>query len=555
MSADHLVNMTMGQVLERNARNHPDEEALIYPNRDSRCTWAGLNREVDLLARGLLALGVRKGDRIAIWATNVPQWLTVMHASAKIGAVLVTVNTHYRKSEIEYLLTQSESNYLFLMDNFRGFSYVGAIAEIAPEMAVTPENQDIRSKTLPFLKRVVRLGDGEPPAGMLSYQKLLAMSAEVPQAELTKISQSLHYDDIINMQYTSGTTGFPKGAMLTHQNIVTNGYWIGFHQGLTQKDRICLPVPLFHCFGLVLGSMAALNHASAMIVLDIYSALDILVNVQKEKCTALYGVPTMFITLLEQKSFHTFDLSTLRTGIMAGSPCPVKTMSESIERMNLRDITICYGMTETSPVVAQTAKGDSLEKRTGTVGRVMPGVELKIVDPETRADLPDGEIGEVVVRGYVNMRGYYNLPDATADILDAEGWIHTGDLGKFDEDKYLIITGRWKDMIIRAGENIYPTEVEEAIRHMPGVSDVAVVAVPSKLHGEELGAFIIPEDKEAEITVRHVKAYLRPLISGYKIPRFVKQIEAFPLTASGKIQKFKLREMATELWGTIKRKI
>jgi fatty-acyl-CoA synthase len=289
-----------------------------------------------------------------------------------------------------------------------------------------------------------------------------------------------------------------------------------------------------------------------MIVLDIYSALDILVNVEREKCTAIYGVPTMFITLLEQKSFNTFDLSTLRTGIMAGSPCPIKTMGETIERMNMRDITICYGMTETSPVVSQTTVSDGLDKRTGTVGRVMPGVELRVVDPESWRELPDGQIGEVVVRGYVNMKGYYNLPEATRDIIDPDGWIHTGDLGKFDGDKYLVITGRWKDMIIRAGENIYPTEVEEAIRHMPGVKDVAVVAVPSKLHGEELGAFVIPDENGAGIDVKHVKAYLRPRISGYKIPRFVKLIDVFPLTASGKIQKFKLRETAAGLWGTVK---
>ncbi|MDR2368066.1 MAG: AMP-binding protein [Deltaproteobacteria bacterium] len=552
MSKDYLVNMTMGQVLERNARNYPTEDALIYPNRDRRYTWGSLNDEVDRLARALLAIGVKKDDRIAIWATNVPQWLTTLYASAKIGAILVTVNTHYRKAEIEYLLKQSESNYLFLMDSFRGFSYVGALNEIAPEVAATPLGQEIKSEALPFLKKVVYLGD-VAPGGMMAYEDLLKKAEGVPQERLREIADGLHYDDIINMQYTSGTTGFPKGAMLTHQNIVTNGYWIGYHQGFRQKDRVCLPVPLFHCFGLVLGAMAALNHASAMVVLDIYSALDILVNVQKERCTALYGVPTMFITLLEQKSFSTFDLKTLRTGIMAGSPCPIKTMSETIERMYMKDITICYGMTETSPVVSQTTKDDDIEKKTSTVGRAMPGVELRIVDPETWVELPDGEIGEVIVKGYVNMRGYYNLPEATAEIMDKDGWIHTGDLGKFDEDKYLIITGRWKDMIIRAGENIYPTEVEEAIRHMPGVSDVAVVAVPSKLHGEELGAFIIPDKKGQEITVRQVKAYLRPLIAGYKIPRFVTSVDAFPLTASGKIQKFKLREMAAELWSTAKK--
>ncbi|MDR3204014.1 MAG: AMP-binding protein [Deltaproteobacteria bacterium] len=549
MTADFLRNKTIGQALEDNFKTFPDQDALIYPNKQRRYTWSTLNQEVDRLAKGLMALGVKKNDRVAIWATNVPQWLTVMYATAKIGAILVTVNTHYRKAEIEYLLKQSEANYLFLMDSFRGFSYVNALAEIAPEVALGSFKTSIKSKNLPFLKKVIFLGEGEPPAGMLTYDQTLLLADQTPESEFRAVFDSLNFDDIINMQYTSGTTGFPKGAMLTHQNIVTNGYWIGFNQGLTQKDRICLPVPLFHCFGLVLGAMAALNHASAMIVLDIYSALDILVNVEKEKCTAIYGVPTMFITLLEQKSFNSFDLSSLRTGIMAGSPCPIKTMSETIERMHMKDITICYGMTETSPVVTQTNTEDNLEKRTSTVGRVMPGVKLKLVNPETWEQVSVGEIGEVVVKGYVNMKGYYNLPEATKEIIDKDGWIHTGDLGKFDQDGYLIITGRWKDMIIRAGENIYPTEVEEAIRNMPGVSDVAVVAVPSKLHGEELGAFIIPDEQNLQFTLREIKKYLRPLIAGYKIPRFVKTVDKFPLTASGKIQKFKLREIAAELWG------
>ncbi|MDR1487066.1 MAG: AMP-binding protein [Deltaproteobacteria bacterium] len=549
MPLDHLINKTVGQVLENNAKHYPDQEALIYPDRKRRYSWSQLNQEVDLLARGLLALGVKKNDRIAIWATNVPQWLTLMYASSKIGAILVTVNTHYRRAEIEYLLKQSESNYLFLIDGFRGFSYIDTINQIAPEIAFAQEGADIRSEALPFLKKIVTLGESSYP-GMYSYDGVLKLGENVPNQRLREIFESLGFDDTINMQYTSGTTGFPKGVMLTHQNIVTNGYWIGYNQGLTQKDKICLPVPLFHCFGLVLGAMAALNHASAMVILDIYSAMGILVNVEKEKCTAIYGVPSMFISLLEQKSFSTFDLSTLRTGIMAGSPCPIKTMQQTIDLMNMRDITICYGMTETSPVVSQTTKDDSLEKKTGTVGKAMPGVKLKIVDPETRQELETGEIGEVVVKGYVNMKGYYNLPQATNEIIDKDGWVHTGDLGKFDQDGYLVITGRWKDMIIRAGENIYPTEVEEAIRRMPGIVDVAVVAVPSKLHGEELGAFLIIDEDVPEITVRHLKRFLRPLISGYKIPRFVKVVESFPLTASGKIQKFMLRDMAASLWGT-----
>jgi fatty-acyl-CoA synthase len=541
--------MTIGQVLERNAEIYPDYDALIYPGTGKRYTWKSLNEEVDLLAKGLLKLGVKTGDRLTMWATNVPQWLTTCYATAKIGAIFVTANTHYRLSEIEYLLSQSESHYVCLIEGFRGFSYVKALTDIAPEIALKGDDEELRSKKLPFLKKAIFLGPQDKlPQGFTGYDEILELGKSYPREDFLKISRAQKVDDVVNMQYTSGTTGFPKGVMLTHQNIVTNGYWIGYHQGFTQDDRICIPVPLFHCFGLVLGAMAALNHAAAMIVLDIYSAFDILVNVQKERCTGLYGVPTMFITLLEQKSFDKFDLTSLRTGIMAGSPCPIKTMRETIDRMHMKEITICYGMTETSPVVSQTTKSDTLEKKVGTVGRAMPGVELKIVNPETRKELPKGEIGEVAVKGYVNMLGYYNLPEATAEIMDKDGWIHTGDLGMFDQDDYLVITGRWKDMIIRAGENIYPSEVEEAIRSMPGIRDVAVVAVPSKLHGEELGTFIIVDESSPSLGLKEIKAYLRPRIAGYKIPRYVKTLDVFPLTASGKIQKFKLREMAKELW-------
>ena len=546
MSADWLRNQTVGGVLEKNARLLPNLEAMVYPGPDRRYTWAGLNAEVDCLAKGLMALGVTKGDRVALWAGNVPQWLTVMYAAAKIGAVLITVNTHYRQKEINYLLSQSEADYLVMMESFRGYSYVEAIRSIVPELSgAGPGN--LASAALPRLKKIVFLGPSPGP-GFHGYEEVTAMAEKTTAADFEARRGSLDPDDVINMQYTSGTTGLPKGVMLTHQNIVTNGYWIGRRQNLTEHDRICLPVPLFHCFGLVLGAMAALNHGSAMVVLDIYSALDILGNVEKEKCTAIYGVPTVFISLLEQKSFSRFDLSSLRTGIMAGAPCPVSTMSQVIERMGARDITICYGLTETSPVVAQTTPEDNLVKRTRTVGRPMPGVEIKVVDPETGASRPAGAIGEVLVRGYVTMKGYFRMPEATAKTIDSDGWLHTGDLGCLDEDGFLVITGRWKDMIIRAGENIYPQEVEEYLRLMPGVSDAQVVAVPSKLHGEELGAFLLVKEDSPDLTVKEVKAYLRPLISGYKIPRYVKTLRQYPMTASGKIQKIKLREMAADLW-------
>jgi fatty-acyl-CoA synthase len=546
MSADWLRNQTVGGVLEKNARLWPNLEAMVYPGPDRRYTWAGLNAEVDCLAKGLMALGVTKGDRVALWAGNVPQWLTVMYAAAKIGAVLITVNTHYRQKEINYLLSQSEADYLVMMESFRGYSYVEAIRSIVPELSgAGPGN--LASAALPRLKKIVFLGPSPGP-GFHGYEEVTAMAEKTTAADFEARRGSLDPDDVINMQYTSGTTGLPKGVMLTHQNIVTNGYWIGRRQNLTEHDRICLPVPLFHCFGLVLGAMAALNHGSAMVVLDIYSSLDILGNVEKEKCTAIYGVPTVFISLLEQKSFSRFDLSSLRTGIMAGAPCPVSTMSQVIERMGARDITICYGLTETSPVVAQTTPEDNLVKRTRTVGRPMPGVEIKVVDPETGASRPAGAIGEVLVRGYVTMKGYFRMPEATAKTIDSDGWLHTGDLGCLDEDGFLVITGRWKDMIIRAGENIYPQEVEEYLRLMPGVSDAQVVAVPSKLHGEELGAFLLVKEDSPDLTVKEVKAYLRPLISGYKIPRYVKTLRQYPMTASGKIQKIKLREMAADLW-------
>ncbi|MDR3037930.1 MAG: AMP-binding protein [Candidatus Adiutrix sp.] len=547
MSDYWLRDQTVGGVLEKSAVLWPDREALIYPAAGRRYTWAGLNAEVDRLARGLMALGVRQGDKVALWAGNVPQWLTVMYAASKIGAILITVNTHYRRQEIHYLLRQSEADYLVLMESFRGYSYLEAIRALVPELAAATGKEPLNSAALPRLKNIVFLGESPGP-GFHSYEEVLNLADLTPEAAFEARRAALTSADVINMQYTSGTTGLPKGVMLTHQNIVTNGYWIGRRQGLTRSDRICLPVPLFHCFGLVLGALAAVNHGAAMVVLDISSALDILVSVEKERCTAIYGVPTVFITLLEQKSFSRFDLSSLRTGIMAGSPCPVSTLKAVMERMHARDITICYGLTETSPVVTQTTAGDSPRKRTETVGRPLPGVEIKVCDPETGADQPAGAVGEVLVRGYVTMKGYYNLPEATAETIDAQGWLRTGDLGRFDEDGYLVITGRWKDMIIRAGENIYPQEVEEYLRRMPGVVDAQIVAVPSKLHGEELGAFLLTRAEAPDLTAKEVKAYLRPLISGYKIPRYVKVLPQYPLTASGKVQKFKLREMAAELW-------
>ena len=543
---DHIKAVTLGQLLDNAAQNWPDQDALIYPDVNLRYTWSEFHQEVETLARGLLALGVKRNDKVAIWATNMPQWLTFLYATAKIGAILVTVNTHYRQDELSFLLRQSETDFLVLMESFRGYNYLEALYNLAPELK-NNERGNFKSPLLPHLKKVIFLGT-EPQAGLYTYQEVLELARQVDISEVRSIEKTLRPEEVINIQYTSGTTGFPKGVMLSHINIATNGYWIGYHQNLTPQDRICLPVPLFHCFGLVLGNMAAINHGAAMVIFNVFSPHDILVTIQAEKCTALYGVPTMFIALLEHKSFDQFDYSSLRTGIMAGSPCPIKTMEDVINKMNMKEITICYGLTETSPVVTQTRKGDDIIKRTQTTGRAMPGVELRVVDPDSYEEKPVGEIGEVIMRGYVLMQGYYNDPESTAKMIDKDGWLHSGDLGRFDEDGYLTITGRWKDMVIRGGENIYPQEIEEYLRRMPGVIDVQVVGVTSKLHGEEVAAFIMQDPALPEITNKSVKAYLRSRISGFKIPRFVKVVEQFPMTASGKIMKFRLREMAKELW-------
>ena len=540
-----LREWTLGQVLDNTVSLYPDSEALVYPDRNYRQTWREFGELVDRFAKGLMALGVQKGEKVAVWATNVPYWVALQFATAKIGAVLITVNTNYREHELRYLLTHSECENIFLIDSVRDHDYLDTLYRIAPELRVQSRDCFV-CKSLPHLKRVCFLG-AEKHRGMYSVPEILSLSVMVDDDEYTARQAMLDPWDVINMQYTSGTTGFPRGVMLTHVGVGLNGYWIGRHQNFTHNDRVCLPVPLFHCFGCVLGVSAAVNHGATMVILETFNALKVLAALDSESCTAVYGVPTMFLAELEHPLFKRFDVSHLRTGIMAGSVCPEPLMRRVVNDMNMTEITICYGLTEASPVMTQSDIHDPLPLRCETVGCAMPGIEVRVGDPDTCEELPRGTVGEILCRGYNVMKGYYNMPEDTAKTINPEGWLHSGDLGVMDENGYLRVTGRIKDMIIRGGENVYPREIEEFLLSMPGLLDVQVVAVPSRKYGEEVGAFIIPKPG-VEILPEDVRDFCRGKISWFKIPKYIQIVTGFPLTASGKIQKFKLREMAAELW-------
>ncbi|BCR04526.1 AMP-binding protein [Desulfuromonas versatilis] len=539
----NALNFTMGGLLEDIARRFPDNDALVYPDRGLRYSYRQFDALTDRVAKGLLKLGVGKGDHVAIWATNVPEWVVLMFATGKIGAVLVTVNTSYKSAELEYILEQSDATTLFLVQGFKDTDYVATVGEVIPELQ-TSQPGKLDSKKLPFLKNLVFLGGGAP-AGMLAYDEIERLGAQVADAELAAAKAALEPHEVINMQYTSGTTGFPKGVMLTHHNIINNGFNIGECMKFTEKDRLCIPVPFFHCFGCVLGVLACVTHGSAMVPVETFNPEAVLKTVEAEKCTAVHGVPTMFIAELEHPAFRKYDLSTLRSGIMAGSPCPIEVMKRVIRDMNCSEITIAYGQTESSPVITQTRTDDPIELRVATVGRALPDVEVKIVDIETGASLPPGKQGELCTRGYLVMKGYYKLPEETARAIDAEGWLHTGDLAVMDENGYCKITGRIKNMIIRGGENIYPREIEEFLYSHPKVSDVQVYGVPDRKYGEQVMAAVKLKEGDS-CTEQEIKDFCRGRIANYKIPYYVKFVDEYPMTASGKIQKFKLREMAIQ---------
>jgi len=543
--AQAVIERTLGQILDETVAAWPGRDAVVYVDRNFRLTWSEFSSLVDEVAMGLMAMGVKKGEKVGIWANNVPYWVVLMFATAKIGAVLLTVNTHYRKAEIEYLLKQSDCENLVIIDGFRDTDYVGTLYDLIPELR-TQERGHMVSERFPHLKRVVFLG-AEKHRGMYSMSEVQSLSVMTSPEEYEQRQKSLSPHDVVNMQYTSGTTGFPKGVQLTHNNIGNNGYWIGEHQGFSEIDRLCLPVPLFHCFGCVLGVMACVTHGTAMVLLENFDPLMAMTSIEEEKCTAIYGVPTMFISILEHKLFKKFEFSSLRSGIMAGSPCPIEFMKRAIGEMYMREITICYGLTEGSPVMTQTRKGDSLRQMTETVGRAMPEIEVSIIDPETGREAPRGAVGEICCRGYNVMKGYYNNPEATAKAIDLDGWLHSGDLGTMDEEGYVTITGRLKDMIIRGGENVYPREIEEFLYRMDGILDVQVVGVPSRKFGEEVGAFVILKP-DVSLEPDDVKDFCRGQIARYKIPKYIAFVDSYPMTASGKIQKYKLREIAARMF-------
>jgi fatty-acyl-CoA synthase len=471
----------------------------------------------------------------------VPEWVILQFATAKIGAILVTINTSYRSAELEYILKQSDSSTLFLVKSFKDTDYVTTLNEVVPELQ-NAQPGNLQSATLPCLKNVVFIGD-QTPAGMIDFTSIMEMGRTGADEELSAVEATLGPHEVINMQYTSGTTGFPKGVMLTHHNVVNNGFNIGECMKFTEKDRLCIPVPFFHCFGCVLGVMACVTHGSTMVPVEVFDPLKVLQTIEKERCTAVHGVPTMFIAELEHPEFAGFDLSSLRSGIMAGSNCPIEVMKKVINQMHAGEITIAYGQTESSPVITQTRTDDPIELRVATVGRALPDVEVKIVDIETGVTLPPGKQGELCTRGYLVMKGYYKMPEETEKAIDKEGWLHTGDLAVMDENGYCKITGRIKNMIIRAGENIYPREIEEFLYTHPRISDVQVYGVPDRKYGEQVMAAIVLK-KGVEMTEDEVKEFCRGKIANYKVPKYVKFVDSYPMTASGKIQKFKLRELA-----------
>ena len=539
---DGFMTHTVGQQLERVAAAFPDKEAIKYTDRPYRRTWREFNEECDRVAKGFLAHGVKKGDKIAIWATNIPQWLLTLFAACKIGAVLVTVNTAYKVFELEYLLKQSDTKILVMMDEYKGTSYVDIVRQLCRGLGKKWEHLN---PMLPFLDEIVYAGAGDCPDGMTPWDQLEKDGQAIPDEALREIGEALDCHDVINMQYTSGTTGFPKGVMLSHYNILNNGKGIGDCMKFTENDKLCVVVPFFHCFGLVLATMASLTHATSMVPVDLYSPVKVMDAISREKCTAFHGGPTMYIAMLEHPDFEKYDFSSLRTGIMAGSPCPVKVMEAVVERMNMREITITYGQTEASPATTMTTTDDSLELRVATVGRSMPHVETKIVDPETGRTLGPGEVGEFCSRGYNTMKGYYKMEEATRQVIDKDGWLHSGDLATVDENGYYKITGRIKDMIIRGGENIYPKEIEEFLYTIPDIQDVQVIGVPSQKYGEEVMACIVRKEGSG-ITEEEVKELVRSHMARHKAPKYVAFLDAFPMTASGKIQKFRLREWAVE---------
>ena len=524
-----LLGETIGANLERTVAAFGDREALVDCATARRWTYSELDTEVDEVALGLMALGVATGDRVGIWAPNCAEWVLVQYATAKIGAVLVNINPAYRAHELRYVLQQSGTSVLVSAVGHRGSDYRAMVQEVRGEC--------------PDLRETVWIG--EP-----SWSELMAAGARSDHVELEQRGATLSFDDPINIQYTSGTTGFPKGATLSHHNILNNGYFVGELVGYTERDRVCLPVPFYHCFGMVMGNLGATSHGACIVIpAPAFDPAATLRAVSEERCTSLYGVPTMFIAELGLADFGSYDLSSLRTGIMAGSPCPVEVMKRVVTEMHMSEVAICYGMTETSPVSTMTRVDDDLARRTETVGRVMPHLEVKLVDPVTGREVPRTEAGELCTRGYSVMLGYWQEPDRTAEAVDAAGWMHTGDLAVMDDAGYVNISGRIKDMVIRGGENIYPREVEEFLYTHPDVADVQVIGVPDERYGEELMAWVVLREGAEPLTAEALREFCEGKLAHYKVPRYVHCVEGFPMTVTGKVRKVEMRSAAVEILG------
>lgn len=539
-----LSERTIGEWLEYWVEKTPEKEYIVYSDRDLRFTWKDFDERVNNMAKGLLAIGVKPGSHVGIWATNVPDWLTFLYAGAKIGAVLVTINTNYKQHELEYIVDNADIDTLCITEGVFDGSYIDMVYEMAPELKTTQRGY-LNVEHFPKLKNVVFIGQ-EKYRGMYNTAEILLLGKNVSCDILNKTKRTVNCHDVVNMQYTSGTTGFPKGVMLTHYNIVNNGFFTGEAMQFTADDKLCVCVPLFHCFGIVLATMNCLTHGSTQVMVERFDPLVVLASIHKERCTALYGVPTMFIAELNHPMFNLFDVSSLRTGIMAGALCPIELMRQVTEKLHVTHITSVYGLTESSPGMTHSTTEDPFEVRCTTVGREYPYTEVKIVNPDTGEECAIEEQGEVCCRGYLVMKGYYKNPDATNEVIDKDGWLHSGDLGVKDKNGYYRITGRIKDMIIRGGENIYPREIEEYLYHMQGIKDIQVAGIPSEKYGEEVGAFIILQEG-VDLLPEDVKAFCRGKIARHKIPKYIFFVNSFPLTGSGKIQKFKLKDIGLNL--------
>ncbi len=541
-----LIEQTIGAYFDDACATYADRDALVSRHQNDRLTYAELRRRVDAVACSLIRLGLEKGDRVAIWSPNNVEWLLTQHATAKAGLVLVNINPAYRRAELEYAVNKVGCRAIILSPAFKTSNYVEMISDLTPELA-TSQPGALKAAKLPTLQFVIRLGDEKTP-GMLNFGELLSAPSDTEKEKLAALGRTLKADDPINIQFTSGTTGNPKGATLTHRNILNNGFFVGEAIRLTEQDKICVPVPLYHCFGMVMANLGALTHGAALVYpAEAFDPLAVLQAVSEERCTTLYGVPTMFIGALDHPDFAKYDISSLRTGIMAGSPCPIEVMKRVINQMNMREVTIAYGMTETSPVSTQSSVDDSIELRVSTVGRVQPHIEIKIIDSEGNI-VPRGVTGEFCTRGYSIMRGYWGDIAKTAEAVDGEGWMHTGDLATMDDNGYCNIVGRIKDMVIRGGENVYPREIEEFLYRHPKIKDVQVVGLPDKRFGEELCAWIVPREGET-ITEDEVRDFCKGQIAHYKVPRYIRFVDGFPMTVTGKIQKFLIRDQMKQELG------